>query len=494
MPDASPSPWVRAFERGEAAHPGITFDAGSFERRLRAALTRRLAPLGLAPDEVALAALLERTAVEDLWLAQAVEACAAGAETRLRSLLGPALEAAALKRGLVAARARTESARVIESVLGSPGAVAPDRLGGYDGSADLKVWLLSRIEEGEQARAAEPAPGEQRAEPPEPARPHPSALFLAAAAQGRLLAGELDALLRHVPGCARCAEHLKGLALAGYAPVEAVEAVEAGEATSPASDPTLARGRLRSAGPPPSPKRAGALLLGIAILCGVVVLAMRAGGGRRPLLGWGADDTERAVHEAARRLAQREPGFFADFVPYPRDQLENAPTRPPRGDGEGIEPLHPLDEVLSDRPTLLWRPVAGATRYAVAVRTSAGDPILTVGAAAARLEWPKEAEPLARDGRYEWEVRVEGADVLSATAKFRVVSDRQQQHWERRRARIEEHVREADARAVLLAQVALQRGHVWEAWQGIRAHVARVPGDRYGQAFAEYLKRMHSLE
>jgi hypothetical protein len=488
MPDAPPSPWVRAFQRGEAAHPGILFDAGSFERRLRAALTRRLAPLGLPADEAALAALLERTAVEDLWLAQAVEAAVAGSEARFKAVLGPALEAAALKRGLVAARARAESARVIETVLGSPGAMAPDRLGGYDGSADLKVWLLSLIEEGEQIRAAEPAPGEQRAEPPEPARPHPSALFLAAAAQGRLLAGELQALFQHAPGCRRCTEHLKGLALAGFAPSETTDA-----AAAPA-DPTLARGRLRTAGPPPSPKRAGAVLLGSAILCGVVVLAMRAGGGRRPLLGWGADDTERGVYEAARRLAQREPGFFADFVPYPRDQLENAPTRPPRGDGQGVEPLHPLDEVLSDRPVLLWRPVAGATRYAVVVRSAGGETALAVSVAVPRVDWPKDAEPLGRDGRYEWEVRVEGQDVLAATSKFRVVSDRQQQHWERRRTRIEQHVSDRDARAVLLAQVALQRGHVWEAHETIQAHLARVPGDRYGRALAEYLKRMHSLE
>jgi hypothetical protein len=274
---------------------------------------------------------------------------------------------------------------------------------------------------------------------------------------------------------------MEGLALAGLVPAEP---------PAPAPDPTLRRASRFRDLPPPSPRRSGALLLGIAIVCGVVVLAMRAGAGRGPLLGRG-DDTEGGVLQAARRLSSTEPGFFSDFVPYQREQLRNAPIRPRRGGDHAPDPLHPLDDVLSDRPTLLWRPIEGSSAYHVAVRREDGAALFERRVEGHRLAWPADVEALARDAHYAWDVRADLPDAPASAAKFRVASDRQVQHWERRRARLEEHVPDEAVRAVLLAQVALQRGHLWEAWQAIRAHEQRVPKDAYGEALADYLRKMH---
>ena len=48
-------------------------------------------------------------------------------------------------------------------------------------------------------------------------------------------------------------------------------------------------------------------------------------------------------------------------------------------------------------------------------------------------------------------------------------------------------------RAVLTAQVALRRGHVWEAFTLIREHLAQYPKDAYGQALLDHLVRVYGV-
>ncbi len=479
--------WDAAITAGQERYGPLDLPRSEAEARLREHLVRRLEPLALAPLEATLDDLLARSAGADLVLAAAVESGLAGAAGRVRQRVTPALRELARKRGVVSGLAERYVTQVIEQALEMPpSGLTRTRLGAYDGSSTLPTWLALGLEERIQEDAGQPAPGEP---PPPPAPPvvvaeHPSGNLLAGLAEGRLLEAEAEAVVGHAAACAYCGSLLRGLALAGIRPAEAVELPR---------DPSAGKALVRRRGKPPQPgRRAGGVLLALLVTMGVILLAVAQGGpGLIERLGLG-QDTEQQVFETTARLQRTEPGMFGEFEPYTRQELESGTARPSL-EAEGPRPVHPRDRVLSGTPTFQWKPIPEATNYTLSIFDEAGTRLWTGTIAGTSQPWPPELAPLLPGSPADWEVAVADAPERPLRMRFSVAPERDSVHWERRVKRLAELVADEGVRAVLTAQIALRRGHLWEAWIAIRAHTRRVPRDGYGEALEGYLRRLHGL-
>lgn len=479
--------WDAAYAAAQERYGPLDLPRSEAEARVREHLVRRLEPLALAPLEATLDDLLLRSVGADLVLAAAVESGLAGAAARVRERVAPALRELARKRGVVTGLAERYVAQVIEQALETaPSGLTRTRLAAYDGSATLPAWLALGLEERIQEDARQPAPGEP---PPPPAPPvvaqeHPSANLLAGLAEGRLLAAESEAVVTHAAACARCGSLLRGLALAGLRPAEAAEL-----ANDPSADRPISRGLGTTTQPA---RRLGGVLLAVLVTLGIVMLAAAQGGrGLFQRLGLG-QDSEQEVFETTARLQRTEPGMFGEFEPYTRQELESGTARPSL-EAEGPRPVHPRERVLSGTPTFLWKSVPEATHYTLAILDDAGARLWTGAIAGTSQPWPAELPALLPSATAEWEIAVAGGTERPLRMRFSVAPERDGVHWERRVKRLGELVPEQGVRAILTAQIALRRGHLWEAWEAVRAHTRRVPNDGYGGALEGYLRRLHGF-
>jgi hypothetical protein len=483
--------WESAYDEAQRRDGPLDFERSAAERALRTHLERRLAPLELAPLESTLEDLLARSAGADLVLASAVEAGVPGAEARLRGRVAQDLGALALKRGIVVGRVSAEVDAVLASVLAPPEHPhARTRLAAYDGSCTLVSWLGLALEERVLEQARLPAPGEA---PPPPLPPvkdaqHPSANLLGGLLEGRLLIEEGRHVLDHARTCDRCRTLGRGLTLAGIKPPE-----------TPVfgTDPSLGvpRSRRRVAKSPAS-SRLGALLVSALVVAVIVVLAYAVSRGIEPWSERRRQDTEYEVQEAAASLGRSEPGLFADFEPYTREELARgkAPPGPAEGpEAAGPRPLLPQGRTLSTTPTFLWHAVPNAARYVLTVRDEDERVVWTGPAAGTQHAWPEGLAPLERGMPMTWEVVAEGAAEPGPRTRFSASPERDVIHWKRRVERLPDVLPDERVRAVFLAQLALRRDHVWEAWTAIREHVTRFPRDDYAALLLGYLQRVHGL-
>jgi hypothetical protein len=230
----------------------------------------------------------------------------------------------------------------------------------------------------------------------------------------------------------------------------------------------------------------------VLILVGILAASMTAGGGRAI---WDVEarrqDTEHEVLRAAEELVRTQPGFFFEFTPYEKEELERG--EPPE-DRRGFVAAHPRGPVLGRTPRFVWSGAPGAERFRVTLRDENGEEAWSRTASGAVLEWPAEAPPLRRESVWTWEVHPEGAPDAAAKATFHVTTEQELVRWERHRDRIGRVVTDGAVRAVLTAEVALRRGHVWEAYTGIREHLAKHPKDAYGRALLDFIVRVHRLQ
>lgn len=485
------SVWESAYDEALRRDGPLDYERSAAERALRTHLERRLAPLEIAPLESTLEDLLARSAGADLVLASAIEQGVPGAEARLRGRVAQELGALALKRGIVVGRVAGEIEAVLDAVLAPPAHPhARTRLAAYDGSCTLASWLALALEERVLEQARLPAPGEPEPPPAPPVKEqeHPSANLIGGLLEGRLLIEEGRAVLEHARGCDRCRTLGHGLTLAGIKPPEA-----------PAfgSDPSLGLGRAQKRTPAAAgSRRVGALLLALLVVAGVIGLASVLGGGV-PL--WSirrGQDTELEVQEAAARLARQEPGLFADFEPFTREELERGTAKGADSEGpeaSGPRAVQPEGRTLSTTPTFLWQPVAGAARYVLTLRDEDEQVVWTGPATGPEQAWPEGLAALERGMPMTWEVVVEGSAEPGTRTRFSASPERDAIHWQRRVERLPEVLRDPRVRAVFQAQLALRRGHVWEAWTGIRAHRERFPHDTYGAALEGFLRRVHGF-
>jgi len=489
------NPWDAAHADLEERYGPLDLARSEAEARVREHLVRRLEPLGLAPLEASLDDLLERSAGGDLMLAVAVEAGLPGAAGRLRERLTPRLLELARKRGVVSGLAQRYVSEVLDKAL-TPDAVQGTRpLAAYDGTSTLTAWLAIDLEERLLKDARQPAPGEPEPPPEPPVNPkeHPNANLLAGLAQGRLLDAEAHLVGEHAQGCPRCAGLLRGLGLAGVHPPgmgpEATPAVVVGPRIGTRPGLHLAP---RRSGPKRPARLWGGLLLGVLVTVGIVLLAAaQSGPGLFSRLGLG-QDTEHEVFEATRMLHRTEPGMFGEFEPFTRLDLESGTARPSL-EAEGPRPIHPRERVLSGSPTFQWKAVPDATRYTLTILDEQEVTLWSGTVAATSQAWPPGLTPLGPGTPAAWEVSVEGAPEQPLRTRFSTAPERDLVHWDRRTKRLAELVPEPGVRAVLTAQIALRRGHLWEAWEAIRAHTRGVPRDGYGEALEGYIRRLHGF-
>lgn len=148
----------RGYDEGRAVHGALPLPFEAFARRALALAERRLGRTGAAagppgecraalgqPDpgtREALAEVLAKAALGDLFLAAACEEGVPGAWETFTARYGPTLVALAIRRGASRAEAE-ELAREIPGELyaAPPGGGARTRLGTFDGTGSLAAWL-----------------------------------------------------------------------------------------------------------------------------------------------------------------------------------------------------------------------------------------------------------------------------------------------------------------------------------------------------------------
>ncbi len=131
-----------AFDRARELHGNFDVPFEDFAAHAGRLARVRLAKSSLAPTAENVASVLERAALEDLYLAFACESGVPGAWERLHLLITPTLRALALRRGASAAEAAALSEE-IPGALACPPArgTARTRLGTFDGTGSLVAWL-----------------------------------------------------------------------------------------------------------------------------------------------------------------------------------------------------------------------------------------------------------------------------------------------------------------------------------------------------------------
>jgi RNA polymerase sigma factor (sigma-70 family) len=155
----------RGFEEGERAYGtlGIPFD--DYAARAVEAVLRRLARAGIEPRPDAVRSTIGTTSLADLHLATACDSGRPGAWEVLHERFLPRLLSLAKSRKLPPAEADEIVRAMPGELLASPGRGGTrTRMGQYDGSAPLFLWLgtilLRRIADRARSRRTEPLPGE----------------------------------------------------------------------------------------------------------------------------------------------------------------------------------------------------------------------------------------------------------------------------------------------------------------------------------------------
>jgi hypothetical protein len=489
--------WQRAYEAGLADYGALPIRPEVFEFRARDLLARRLSRQGRGAGELSLAALFARTAGPDLVLATAVEHGSPEArqvlETRFLPRLAALLQARDVHAPPEEVEATVRSALAEWSAPVGHGAVAT-RIGTFDATGSLHAWLsvLLLLRRAVPGPATRTLAAENSTELPGTAATAlcPDANLLAGFLEGRLEARERTGVDAHLNACSVCLELVGRLRAAGIKPVAGLPPEEALVAKPRGTDlvlPMPGPSRL----PPPrgggSWKTWTAIVL---ILGGILSASMMAGG--RTL--WDTDarkqDTEHDVFRAASVLVERQPGYFGDFAPYDREELE---SKEAPADFQGFVAAHPRGAVFERTPRFVWSGAPGAARYRVTLRDLEGQEAWSRTATGTALDWPADVEQLRRETSWVWDVRPEGSATPPAKAKFHVTTEQEALRWGRHKDRIAKEVSDPGARAVLTAQVALRRGHAWEAFTVVREHLDRYPKDAYGRALYDYLARVHAL-
>lgn len=496
------TPWDQAYDAGSAEHGPLPYPREAFLAGARERLVRRLARQGQGAGEVSLRALLARSAANDLYLALACEAGVPGATEALSRRY--TAQVAELGRGLgLDEAAATQAAReLLDDVARPPGRGASRTpLGAFDGSGSLRAWLAAllvrRLADAGSAppQASSTVPGTLAAAEAEGLL---EANLLAGQAEGRLTPPERARVRAAAAVHPEAAAALDALRRAGVRPAPGTVDADADGEGAPADGAgrtgraTAASGPLAQAKRPPPPRRRGRSRLAVAAALLGGLTALGALLAQRGVFDFEArrQDTERDVYAALRDLVRRDPGFFGGFQPLSHHDLEGGETLVERS---GFTALWPRERVLSTTPRLSWTAVAGATRYEVSLFGEDGGARWIERTADTSLAWPQGAEPLPRETSWTWVVRPEGPQPGEARATFEVAPEQDLVRWNRIVERVGRLVDDPGARAVLLCQLALERGHVAEAYELIRRHTERWPKDGYARATRAYIERRWGL-
>lgn len=199
----------RGFEEGRRIHGelGIAFDA--YAARVISIARARLARSGAPATDAGMAEVLERTVLEDLYLAVACDTGIPAAWEALQRDLPARLEALALKRGASAAEAEEVTQDVIGDLL-TPSSRSAFRthLGSFEGAGTLFSWVagiaLRKLFARRKTRPSVPFHGAGEPGAPEPAAgperaPDPAELTIDRDEAERTLAALQEAWTRLTP-------------------------------------------------------------------------------------------------------------------------------------------------------------------------------------------------------------------------------------------------------------------------------------------------------
>jgi hypothetical protein len=171
---------------------------------------------------------------------------------------------------------------------------------------------------------------------------------------------------------------------------------------------------------------------------------------------------------------------------------ESRPKGPPGGvrlrvpSIAGLRPFHTV--TLADRTTLRFKPVSGASRYAVEIESDAGRRVFGIESTTAEVVVP--AGVLTPDTSYYWTVQT--LDKFSGAARgsseFRTLSAKDAQLREALRRSLE--TEGGDNHLALLAEIDRRLGLDEEALAGFRAVLAKNPDD---VAIQQAVRRLEKL-
>ncbi len=289
----------------------------------------------------------------------------------------------------------------------------------------------------------------------------PDENLLAGFVNGRLSVEERELVVRHLASCHVC---------------RGVVRIVAGEPREASRRDRLVERLLRSR---VSLGLAAALLL----LAAVFAIFVEKSGSSRSQ----HPDTQALLMASAAKLAEAAPDLFGEFEVLTREERLTGGSSVRRSLDVGL--LHPAGKVLVIRPTFVWEPVAGASRYELVLSTNAGSHLWRVETEAPPLEYPSGHEPLSSGASYLWEVKCEGVLGAVRTARvFEVVDDEARGSFARAVSRIHEIV-PSGVRDLFLAQFAVRLQYFQEAEQAARSYLAAHLEDAIGQDTLDHILR-----